>query len=150
MTTLKHTVGAPQLGIFRTVLDIFRFHQSTWLQFSIKMLNSTLKTGNADRKYEAVMSDDKWPSLRQKQGQEYLFVISVSCWEFKVIYAWYTAACVADTLLRLRIRLHGFLCRISLTFNVSDFCGQSAWLPLELEVRAFKCSICYVWFVGYM
>lgn len=61
MTTLEHPAGAPQLGIPRIVLDIFGFHQSKWLQFSIKMLNLVLEPNGQGRKYEAVPLDDKWP-----------------------------------------------------------------------------------------
>lgn len=63
MTTLKHPVGATQLEISRIVLDIFRFHQSKWLQFSIKMLNLGPGLGELGRKYDAVSIDDKWPSF---------------------------------------------------------------------------------------
>lgn len=66
MKTLKHPVGAPQLGIPRIVLDIFRFHQSKWLQFSIKMLNLVLELRELGRKYEAVLLDDKWPSFDKR------------------------------------------------------------------------------------
>lgn len=63
MTTLEHPAGAPQLGIPRIVLDIFGFHQSKWLQFSIKMLILVLELSGQGRKYEAVPLDDKWPSF---------------------------------------------------------------------------------------
>lgn len=63
MTTLEHPAGAPQLGIPRIVLDIFGFHQSKWLQFSIKMLNLVVEPSGQGRKYEAVLLDDKWPSF---------------------------------------------------------------------------------------
>lgn len=63
MATVEHPAGAPQLGISRIVLDIFGFHQSKWLQFSIKMLNLVLEPSGQGRKYEAVPLDDKWPSF---------------------------------------------------------------------------------------
>ena len=72
MTTLEHPAGAPQLGIPRIVVDIFGFHQSKWLQFSIKMLNLVLEPSGQGSKYEAVSLDDKWPSFdwanREKRG----------------------------------------------------------------------------------
>lgn len=63
MTTLKHPVGATQLEISRIVLDIFRFHQSKWLRFSIKMLNLGAGLRELGRKCDAVSIDDKWPSF---------------------------------------------------------------------------------------
>lgn len=63
MATVVHPAGAPQLGISRIVLGIFGFHQSKWLQFSIKMLNLLLEPSGQGRKYEAVPLDDKWPSF---------------------------------------------------------------------------------------
>lgn len=59
----KHPVGAPQSGSSRIVLDIFRFHQSKWLRFSIKMLNSGAGLRELGRKCDAVSIDDKWPSF---------------------------------------------------------------------------------------
>lgn len=63
MPGVKHPVGAPQLGISGIVLDIFRFHQSKWLQFSIKMLNLGQGLRELGRKCDAVSIDDKWPSF---------------------------------------------------------------------------------------
>jgi len=63
MPGVKHPVGAPQLGISAIVLDIFRFHQSKWLQFSIKMLNLGQGLRELGRKCAAVSIDDKWPSF---------------------------------------------------------------------------------------
>lgn len=63
MPGVKHPVGAPQLGISWIVLDIFRFHQSKWLQFSIKMLNLGQGLRELGRKCDAVSIDDKWPSF---------------------------------------------------------------------------------------
>lgn len=59
----KHPVGAPQSGSSRIVLDIFRFHQSKWLRFSIKMLNFGAGLRELGRKCDAVSIDDKWPSF---------------------------------------------------------------------------------------
>lgn len=59
----KHPVGAPQSGSSWIVLDIFRFHQSKWLRFSIKMLNLGASLRELGRKCDAVSIDDKWPSF---------------------------------------------------------------------------------------
>lgn len=59
----KHPIGAPQSGSSRIVLDIFRFHQSKWLRFSIKMLNLGAGLRELGRKCDAVSIDDKWPSF---------------------------------------------------------------------------------------